>query len=282
MAKEKTAAVVEAKETSLSTVLTQNLMSVQAGLPKDFSIPRFVNNSIALLNGNETLVKFCQQNPKTAMSQVKAGLMQGAYLGLDFMSSEAYLVPYGATLQFQMSYKGARKIVKKYSIRPVKDIYAEIVREGDLFEIENENGKQSFMFKPVAFSNKPVVGAFAVCVYEDGDTLLETMNIDELNKVQNSSKAKNSPAWSAFPNEMRKKVVMKRLCKKISIEFDTPEQTSAYQADEAIETDVKEIVKQEIAENANQVDFSTVIEAEAQEVVDTEPSNYEAAPFIEG
>lgn len=261
---EKKNAVAEVKDTSLSTVLMNNLTSVQAGLPKSFNIQRFVNNSIALLNGNENLINFMKSH-NNAMAQVKAGLMQGAYLGLDFMSNEAYLVPYGATLQFQTSYKGLQKIAKKYSIKPIKEIKANIVREDDFFEMEDADGKQTYIFKPIAFSDKPVVGAFAVCVYEDGTTLIETMSNEELEKVHNSSKAKNSPAWSAFPNEMKKKVVLKRLCKRIPIEFETPEQTSAYNVDEAIETDIKEIAKAEIEANANTVDFSEVIEATESE-----------------
>ena len=75
-----------------------------------------------------------------------AGLIKGSILGLDFFNKEAYLVGYGDQLNYQTSYIGAQKLVKKYSIRPVKDIYAEIVREGDEFSIQIINNEKSVTF----------------------------------------------------------------------------------------------------------------------------------------
>lgn len=264
----KSTAVAEAPKTKLSEVLISNLTEVQAGLPEGFNIQRFVNNSIALLNGNEALQEFQRKYPQVARTQIQLGLMQGAYLGLDFMSAEAYLVPYGSTLQFQTSYKGMSKIAKKYSIRPVSDIYANVVREDDLFETEVKDGKQTYIFKPVAFSNKPVIGAFATVTYADGECLIETMSKAELEATRSKSKAAGSMAWKDFTSEMYKKVVIKRLCKRIPIEFATPEATAAYQADEAIETDVKVLVSREIAEKANTevFDDESVIDVPAVEV----------------
>ena len=113
----------------LSTVLTEELSlpNVIDALPADFNRARFVQNCMALVNDNpELLSRFPQE-------KLVPGLLKGAYLGLDFYSKECYLIPYGSDLNFVIDYKGLEKLVKKYSIRPVSEIYARVVREGDEF-----------------------------------------------------------------------------------------------------------------------------------------------------
>lgn len=80
--------VVEKKQT-FSESLSTSLVEVKQALPSDFNITRFVQNSVALLNENEQLARFATQY---GTGQIKAGLMRGAYLGLDFINREAYLV----------------------------------------------------------------------------------------------------------------------------------------------------------------------------------------------
>ena len=108
----------------LSDSLMDKLVSIEAALPKDFNKTRFVQNAIAVLNDKPELAKINQQ-------MLIQGLVKGAYLGLDFLADECYLIPYGQSIEFQTSYRGEIKIAKKYSIRPVLDIYAKVVREDD-------------------------------------------------------------------------------------------------------------------------------------------------------
>ena len=155
--------IVEKKEnkSNFSIVLADKLDSVSDALPKDFNKARFVQNALALVNENPNIAKYGQQ-------KIMAGLLKGAYLGLDFYSKECYLVPYGNDLNYQTDYRGAKKLAKKYSIRPIKDIYAKLVHEGDLFEEKIIGGEQSFDFKPKPFNDGKIIGAFAVVVYTGG------------------------------------------------------------------------------------------------------------------
>ena len=120
-----------ANRESFSTQLSTSLIDVKEALPKDLSIPRFVQNAVALLNDNPTLTQFAQ---KYGTTQIKQGLMKAAYLGLDFINKECYLIPFANQISFMIDYRGNIKLAKKYSIIPIKDIYAKIVREGDNFE----------------------------------------------------------------------------------------------------------------------------------------------------
>lgn len=242
--------VVEAEQKqSFSVVLTDKLESVKDALPQDFNKARFVQNALALLNDNPDLAKYGQ-------AQIIGGLLKGAYLGLDFYSKECYLIPYGKQLNYQTDYRGAKKLAKKYSIRPIKDIYAELVREGDIIEKVIVNGEQSINFKPIVFNDGNVIGAFAVCLYEDGGILCDTMSLADLENTRKSSKASNSPAWKNFTGEMYRKTVLHRLCKQIELDFENPTQQRAFLAGMEIETDTEKIVEREIAENANTVEFN--------------------------
>lgn len=245
---------------SFSLALSNDLETNKAALPEGFNVTRFVQNSVALLNGNETLAEFAKKN---GTAQIKQGLLRGAYLGLDALNSEMYLVPYGSTLNFMASYKGLIKLAQKYSTRPIKMIYAECVRQDDVFQEEIVNGDPSITFKPVPFSSKPIIGVFAVCKYLDGGMVYAVMSKDDVEQCRKSSKAKNSPAWASFWPEMAKKTVLRRLCKSIIIDMDQSVK-EAFDSGLEIETDPAEIAKNEIEQNANTEEL--VIDAPSEEL----------------
>lgn len=238
--------------------LTNELSKVNQALPKDFNKARFVQNSIALLKDNPDLQKY-------GSTEVIAGLMKGAYLGLDFYNKECYLIPYGKQLNYQTDYRGAKKLAKKYAIRPIKDIYAKLIREGDVFEELIERGEQTFNFKPKFLNDGKIIGAFAVCLYADGGLSYDVMSLADLENTRKQSKAANSPAWKNFTGEMYKKTVLHRLCKHIELDFENPTQRDLFTAGMEIETDTKAIVEQEIEQNANQQEFEEVVVQQAED-----------------
>ena len=257
--------IVEKKEnkSNFSIVLADKLDSVSDALPKDFNKARFVQNALALVNENPNIAKYGQQ-------KIMAGLLKGAYLGLDFYSKECYLVPYGNDLNYQTDYRGAKKLAKKYSIRPIKDIYAKLVHEGDLFEEKIIGGEQSFDFKPKPFNDGKIIGAFAVVLYTDGGMAYDTMSLADLENTRKASKASNSPAWKNFTGEMYKKTVLHRLCKHIELDFENPTQQNMFLSGMEIETDQQKIAENEIAENANSVDFPEDVVVESNVVEESD------------
>ena len=269
-----TTAVAEKKTFSLE--LTEKLDSVSEALPKDFNKARFVQNALALINDNPALQKYNH-------AQLAAGLLKGAYLGLDFYSKECYLVPYGNQLNYQTDYRGAKKLAKKYSIRPIKDIYAKLVREGDSFEEKIINGEQTFDFKPLPFNDGKIIGAFAVVLYSDGGMAYDTMSLTDLENTRKSSKASNSPAWKNFTGEMYKKTVLHRLCKHIELDFENPTQQNTFLAGMEIETDPQKIAESEIEANANSVDFdeADIIDTTATEVTEEQVKDSALPPFMQ-
>lgn len=247
-------------ENPFAIALKNDLEAVRSGLPADLNIQRFVNNAVALLGANSGLQKFARENENGSW-QIKAGLMRGAYLGLDALRNEFYLIPYGNKLDFRIDYRGEQKLVEKYSIRPVKEIYAKVVRKGDDFEEVITNGVPSVNFRPLPFNESPVIGAFAVCLFKDGGMIYEVMSLSELNAVE--AKSQKSEAWKSFPNEMRKKAVLRRLCKHIKVDFESKEQADIYNADMGMSFDDNPDPKEVAETEGNSEEF--IIEGEEDE-----------------
>ena len=146
--------------------------NVQA-LPEGFNKQRFTLNCITVMKDN--LKDFSGIDTVS----VAVAFAKGAYLGLDFFNKECYAIPYSGKVNFQTDYKGEIKLAKRYSKNPIKDIYAKNVREGDFFEERIENGNQIVNFRPEPFSDKKIIGTFAVVLYKDGSMMYDTMSVSE-------------------------------------------------------------------------------------------------------
>ena len=255
--------------TSFSGQIMDNLTLHETALPKSFNKERFVQETLSVLNSNPALTN-CNRG------QLLTGIMRGAYLGLSAMNSEFYLVPFNGNIQFITSYKGACKFAKRYSVRPIKDIYAKLVREGDTFEEKIVDGHPSVDFKPIPFSEKPVVGVFAVVLFEDGGMLYETMTTNEINDTRNNySKAKNSPAWTKSWGEMAKKTIIHRLLKGVEVDFESIEAKESW--DEGSDSNVVGQKK-----TSEVVDVFAPKEENVEDVEFTEIPEEDLPPFLKG
>ena len=197
-------------------------------LPKGFNTLRFKQNVMTVLSDNDI------SNMKGQEFNLARCIMKGAYLGLDFMNKECYVITYGGKPQFMTDYKGEEKLAKKYSVTPIKDIYAKVVREGDFFEEGIEKGQQFINFRPKPFNTSEILGAFAIVYYRDGSMAYEVMSKEEIESIRDnfSKKSKKtgmfSDAWEKSFGEMAKKTVLRRLCKHIELDFDSIEQKKAW------------------------------------------------------
>lgn len=238
----------------LTNNLDASLNAVTEALPRDFNKSRFLQNTIAVIKEKPDLLKYNQNELLTCC-------LQASYLGLDFMNKEAWLVPYSGHVQFQMGYKGAAKFVKKYSIRPLADVYAKAVRKGDELDYGIKDNKPFIEWKPVPFNNSEVVGVFAVACFEDGGILYEVMSKEDVDKIRKRSKASGSGPWVTDYEEMAKKTVLKRLAKGIETDFDNVEQRAAWESDN--DEFSKTVAPSEVVDP-----FADAIETTAEEVTD--------------
>jgi recombination protein RecT len=235
--------------------LTDSLDKQAAALPKHFNKARFVQNCMTVVQENDF--------SKCDARSVVRTLLKGAFLGLDFFNKECYAIPYGNKVQFQTDYKGEIKLCKKYSINPIKDIYAKIVREGDYFEEEIRLGQQYINYKPLPFNNGAIIGAFAVCLFKDGSMIYDTMSTEEIEATRkNYSKMPNGQAWKNSTGEMYKKTVLRRLCKLIELDFETLEQKQIFEEAGDME------IKQEKVEAVDVFDTTLIEDEDGQAVIE--------------
>lgn len=255
----------ELMTTNHLTVVYKNLedllQSKAEALPKGFNQIRFLQNCMTVLQDTKGIEKV---EPRS----IARTMLKGAFLGLDFFNRECYAVPYGNTLQFLTDYKGEIKLAKKYSIRPIKDIYAKLVREGDEFQEEIVNGEQRINFKPRPFNDAEILGAFAVVLYEDGGMTYDTMSTNEIEHIRFVfSKQSSGKAWTESRGEMYKKTILRRLCKLIELDFDSIEQHKAFEEGSGF------VFKEETEENHKS---SLEVEFQETDVIDVNGEDIDA------
>jgi recombinase, phage RecT family len=230
--------------------------SKMSAMPQGFNKIRFIQNAMTVLQDTKG-IENCQP------LSIARTLLKGAFLGLDFFQRECYAIPYGNELQFQTDYKGEIKMVKKYAIRSIKDIYAKVVREGDEFIEQIVDGQQNIQFKPQPFNNGTIIGAFAVVLYQDGGIDYETMTKEEIENIRsNFSKMKNGLMWTKTPSEAYKKTVLRRLTKYIEKDFASIEQAKEYGNASDFE------FKQELQEVINPFEPTEIVDIECEVVED--------------
>lgn len=129
-------------------------------------------------------------------------------------SGEAYLIPYGKEVQFQLGYKGVVTLLYRAG---VDSIYADIVRKNDHFEYELGLNPR-LEHKPIMAGPRGEAIACYVVAVLNGEKVYKVMSKDEIMNFKNFSQAAKfagSP-WDESKDpelNMWKKTVLKQLSK---------------------------------------------------------------------
>lgn len=156
-------------------------------------------------------------------NSVANALMDMVVQGLNPAKSQGYFIMYGSNVQFQRSYLGTMSVTKR--VTGAKEINAEVIFEGDEIDYEMENGKISNIKHKTKFGNrdtKKIIGAYCTIVFEDESlNYTEIMTFDEIEKAWSQSQMVYNGEFKAdgthrkYPQEMSKKTVINRACKKL-------------------------------------------------------------------
>lgn len=157
--------------------IIKELTTHKAALPAGFNQERFALNTVTVISEMLKDKKKKTELCKLTFESMAVCLCKAAYLGLDYFNGECYAIPYGGELNFQTDYKGEIKMCKRFSRNPIKDIFAKVVRQDDFFTEEVDAGVQNVIYRPQPFSNKPMIGAFAIVVFKDGSMMYDTMSV---------------------------------------------------------------------------------------------------------
>lgn len=151
---------------------------------------------------------------KCQPASIKNAIINVASVGLSLnpATALAYLVPRKDEACLDISYRGLLKIATDSG--SVKYAKPEIVRSLDLFEYNGPFSAPTHKFNPFAKEDErgQVIGVYCIAVLHDG-VMVETMSMEEVNKVKASSKAGSNGPWVSWPEEMIKKTIIKRAYK---------------------------------------------------------------------
>ena len=251
-------------------------MQLQEKTKYGLSFPADYNPTNALMGAYLIMKETTDKNGKCILescsqASIANSLMDMATLGLNASKKQGYFIAYGGKCQFQKSYFGNITLARRNGL---KTINAEIIYDGDTFKYHIENGmkvidvhEQDFM----NIDNDKILGAYAVAVMDDGRKVVEVMNINQLKKAWNQRmgglKEDVNSTHMKFKDQMAKKTVINRLCKLIgNTSTDGNISEISDRLDEAAEVDmVAEDVAYEIENNANQIEFSEVVEQQDEQ-----------------
>lgn len=214
--------IAEKQQQTWPQLITETLEANIKALPTCLNKEKFALDFIELLKATPSLAR----NKNAALTN----MLKAATLGLSFSDHDAYVVPYSTDFQFQISYQGMIKLATRYSIKPIKNIYAKVVRKEDEFSEEIVNGQPTVNFKPKPFNDNDIVGVFAVCLFDDGSMIYDTMSFKEIMNIKKCSKTGNSNAspWTQHFGEMAKKSIIRRLVKHIPMDMETAEMKTVF------------------------------------------------------
>lgn len=159
-------------------------------LPKHLRPEKIINIAINIIT----------KSPKLAMCSVESiigGIITSSILGLELNTplQLAYLIPYkdknnNLYAEFMLGYKGMMELA--YRNQRVKTIFTADVREGDEFYYEI-GLNPTIKHVPNINERGNIRLVYAVATLNNGGTVFEILNKDQIEKIRAKSKAKNSP-----------------------------------------------------------------------------------------
>lgn len=215
----------------MEQLLTKMGGQIQKALPSMVSSERFQRVALTAFSNN---TKLQQCDPMSFI----AAMMQSAQLGLEPNTplGQAYLIPYGKQVQFQIGYKGLLELAQRSG--KIKTLYAHEVRENDTFDIDY-GLNQTLTHKPLLKGDRgEVIGYYAVYHLDTGGNSFIFMTKDEvLEHAKRFSKTYNSGPWQTDFDAMAKKTVIKQLLKYAPLSIELQRATSM---DETVKTEISD------------------------------------------
>lgn len=213
---------------------------------------------------NKPILSVCSKD------SIANSLLDMVIQGLSPVKKQCYFIAYGTQLQLQRSYLGNVAVTKR--LKDVKDVFAQVIYEGDEFEysitrgvIDIEKHKQSFD----NIKNEKIKGAYAIVVRDNAEPVATIMTKDEIQKAWEQGPMKGkSGAHINFGQEMSKKTVINRACKYF---FNTSDDSDllvesiqrTQDLEDVPESEYEEVIENQIEEAANSKEIDVEIEDES-------------------
>lgn len=212
--------VKKQEKQTMEHMLTLMADEIKKALPENVKSERFRRIALTAFNGN---AKLQQCDPTSFL----AAMMQSAQLGLEPNTplGQAYLIPYGRNVQFQVGYKGMLDLAHRTN--QYKNIQANIVYEKDEFDIEYGLNPKLKHIPNMKEDRGQAVGYYAVYNLINGGQGFEYMTRAEVERhAQKFSKTYKNGPWQTDFDEMAKKTVLKKVLKYAPMSTELQEVTA--------------------------------------------------------
>ena len=245
---------------AMSDLLKRMHTQIEKALPSVITPERFTRIALTAYSDNKKLQECNELSFLGAM-------MQAAQLGVEPNTplGQAYLIPYGNKVQFQLGYRGMIDLA--YRSGEIQMIQAHEVHEND--EFEYELGLDPKLRHIPALKNRgEVILYYAVFKLINGGVGFEVMSKEDVEAFakKKSKTYKNGP-WETDFDSMAKKTLVKRMLKFAPLKSDF---VRAVTADETIKSGISENM-------ADLPDETVTIDAET--TAPTENADYEEIPM---
>ena len=244
-----------AAQDNVRSLLMSMKGEINNALPQYLPVDKFIRTSLTAINSNPKLL---QCSPQSLL----AAIMNSAQLGLEFNTplGEAYLIPYGNQVQFQIGYQGLLKLA--HNTGQFRRITAKEVHENDDFDIDYGTGE--IKHKPVLIGESgAVIGYYGVYETKEGGHDIFYMSKEGAEAYgKKFSKSFNSGPWKSNFDAMAKKSCIIQVLKYAPRAIDKPELGQAIAFDNQV---FKSSRKDEITgETSFDIDYE-VVEDEPKE-----------------
>jgi recombination protein RecT len=161
-----------------------------------------------------------RRNPKLTdctPDSFAAELLRAHSLQLDpLLPNMCWLIPRKGVVTFQYGYLGLRMLAMRSG--KYRAVFSHPIYEGDVFSLEYISGE--IEHRPSITKRGKLLCVYAVAISHDGYVDSELMSVEQVNEIRDRSdawKSGRSSPWKTDWNEMARKTVLKRLCKRLDL-----------------------------------------------------------------
>lgn len=205
--------------------LTRNRDKLAQALPRHVTPERMSRIALTTIRMNPKLLE-------CSVPSLLGAIMQAATLGLEpGLLGHAYFVPFNnkkkdangketwvKEVTFIAGYKGLLDLARRSG--EIKTIQAQAVHANDLFEYECGLNPVLRHVPKLIGDRGPAVGFYAYALTKDDGTYFEFMTLEDVQKIQARSKAKDYGPWKTDFGQMARKTVLRRLCNYLPLKVE--------------------------------------------------------------
>lgn len=218
-------------------------------LPPQVTPEKFIRVTLTALRANPDLLSNRQSLYSAAMKCAQDGLLPDG--------RQAAFVKFGGDVVYMPMISGILQKIRNSG--ELAMITAQIVYSNDKFRYWIDSDGEHIEHEPLIFGERGALnGVYAFAKTKDGASYIDVMTKDEIEKVRNVSRAKDSGPWKTWFEEMAKKSAIRRLSKRLPMSTDVQNVIEA-------NDDLNDIAGQEIkAPESKSSRLENIIDAETK------------------